>query len=247
MKRSSSPVRGVVLAGGFGTRLRSVTGSKPKVLVNIGGRPLLEWVLRWLEGEGCREVVLCLGYRAEAIREFVRGLSSHLKFFFSVEPEPLGTAGALKWALPLLEDRVLVVNGDTIFDTSLAPLVEFHCRHRPLATMALAHVPDAGRFGAVECDEEQRVRHFGEKQLSETAGWVNAGIYLMESRLIDELVPRGKSSLEQDIFPRMAKQDNPFYAVPLPGQLLDVGTPEGYQVALQALSHRTSQFLSGRS
>ncbi len=187
MKGSSSPVRAVVLAGGLGTRLRSITGNEPKALVRIGKRPILEWVLGWLEREGCREVILCLGYQAQAVQEFVRGLSSNLKFFFSIESEPLGTAGALKWALPLLEEQSLVVNSDTIFDTSLAPLLEFHRRHRAWTTMALAYVADAGRFGAVEFDQEQRVRRFGEKQKTGTPGWVNAGIYLMERKLIEEL------------------------------------------------------------
>ncbi len=224
--------RACVLAGGLGTRPQPLTGDLPKALVPLGGRPLLEWILRWLERDGCKEAVLCLGYKADAIRAFVQETKFEMKFFFSVEAEPLGTGGALRQALPLLADEVLVINGDTLFATHLQPLLKFHQRHQADVTIALAHVDDASRYGAVEFDPEQRVLRFCEKQ-QQSGGWVSAGIYLMKRELVAETIPAGPCSLERTVFPGWVESKALFYAVPLPGLFVDIGTPEGYHEAVK--------------
>ncbi len=228
--------RACILAGGFGTRLRSLTGDLPKTLVPLGGRPFLEWILRWLEREGCKETVLCLGYKGDIIQAFVQETQFAMELFFSVEAEPLGTGGALRQSLPLLADEVLVINGDTLFATHLRTLLEFHQRHQADVTIALAHTDDASRYGAVEFGSDQRVLRFSEKQ-QQSGGWVSAGIYLMKRKLVAETIPEGPCSLERTILPRWVERNARFYAVPLPGLFVDIGTPEGYQEAVKHWNH----------
>jgi len=238
-------MQAVVLAGGLGTRIRSLTGDNPKALLLVGGRPIVEWVLRWLEREGCDPVVLCLGHRAAAVQEFVRSLSSGLRFRFSVEPEPLGTAGAVKWALPMLDDQFLVVNGDTLFDTRIAPLVQIHQQRRVEVTMALTEVLDRSRFGSVEIDAECNVRRFGEKRPEGGRGLINSGVYLMSKRVIESHAAAGPSSLECDVFPQLLERGIPFLGIPCPGRFFDVGTPEGYEEANRALSSLAGERVEG--
>lgn len=235
-----------VLAGGLGTRLRSIAGEEPKVLVKIGGRPILEWVLRWLEGQGCREVVLCLGHRAEAVQEFVRGLSSKLKFFFSVESEPLGTAGALKWALPLLEEQTLVVNGDTFFETDLVPLIQFHNKVGAVVTMALTRVRHTARFGHVELGAQGLVQRFDEKPARAEDGLINAGVYLVQAKLLQTFIPSGTGSLERQVFPALVQKGHLLYGLVLQGRFFDIGTPEGYAKAQQAFAENPPRLAGGR-
>ncbi len=235
MKELRNAVQAVILAGGLGTRLRAITGLRPKALVRVGDRCLLEWTVSWLESQGCRSVVLCLGYGNESIRSFVSALKSAVEFRFSVEASPLGTGGALRLALPLLEDTILVVNGDTIFQTSISPLLEFHNRHRADVTMALTEVGDAGRYGRVEISEDYRVRSFSEKAESGIAGWINAGVYVLQRAVIGTRIPPGQVSLEQDVFPRLIGVGIPFFGVPLAGAFHDVGTTEGYEQAVRNL------------
>lgn len=170
----------IVLAGGLGTRLQGVLGDTPKVLAPIQGRPFLEYLLHYLAAEGIQRVSLALGYKAQKVLDYLQNTPSPLKVLPVVEPEPLGTGGALAHAWPTLQaPQVFVLNGDTFFPIDLKAMAQVHARGgRPL-TLALAQVKPADRYGVIEV-EEGTVRAFREKE-PRASGWIYGGIALIET------------------------------------------------------------------
>ncbi|HWG44466.1 MAG TPA: nucleotidyltransferase family protein [Gemmataceae bacterium] len=228
MAETLADVTGVILAGGLGTRLRSRIADRPKVLAPVHGRPYLAYLLDQLAGAGLRNVVLLTGYLAEQIRSEFGDSYAHLRLAYSVEPSPLGTAGALRQALPhLLTPTVLLLNGDSYCAASLFDFREFHNRQGADFSLVLTPVEDCSRYGKVCLGPDDRVLRFEEKSQGAGAGWVNAGIYLLSRSLIEE-IPTGDSvSLERDMFPTWAA-DKRCFGFPCHAQFLDIGTPESY-------------------
>ena len=220
-----------VLAGGLGTRIRGVLGPVPKVLAPIHGRPYLDLLLEWLKQYGVRRVVFGLGHGAQAVIDHLgRTENLGLEVDASVESAPLGTAGALRLARPKLKtDHVLVMNGDGIVECDLDELMAFHVRMGCPATMVVATVDDAKRYGRVQV-EDDRVAGFSEKdaQLRGPA-LVNAGIYLFSRALLDRIGAGDAVSLENDVFARM--EPGTIAAFVSGGRFLDIGTPESLQEA----------------
>ena len=190
-----------VLAGGLGTRLRTVLSDRPKVLAPVAGRHFLAYLLDQLADAGFAEVVLCTGYLGEQVKTAFGAHWRKLHLRYSQEPQPMGTAGALRHALELLpSDDVLVLNGDSYCDVDLGSLIDFHVTHKAKATLALTEVPDASRYGAVNCDPDGAIVGFAEKG-NVGPGLINAGIYVLSQRVL-ELIPAGfPVSLERDCFP----------------------------------------------
>ncbi|HXY99080.1 MAG TPA: sugar phosphate nucleotidyltransferase [Stellaceae bacterium] len=221
-----------VLAGGLGTRVATALGELPKILAPAGGRPFLEHLLDWLQAQGVRRVVLCLGHRAAPVLDHLRRAPrAGLDVVCSVEPEPLGTAGALAHARPLLRsDPVLAMNGDTLAQVDLAAfLAAFHARRAGVALVGAA-VDEPGRYGRMEIGEDGRVMRFREK---EDAGappyWISAGIYLLGRQALDEIAALGKGSLERDFLER--RPAGSIHAFRIAGRFLDIGTPETLALA----------------
>jgi NDP-sugar pyrophosphorylase family protein len=231
MKMASlASIPAVVLAGGLGTRLRAAVSDRPKVLAPVLGRPFLFHLLDWLEGTGVRDVVLCTGYGAEQVREAVRWSYKGMRVRHSREPEPMGTGGALRAALPLLPSGpVLVANGDSFPRVDLAAFVDFHLRRGSGASLVLARVPDASRFGRVEADARGRVLRFAEKDGRPVSGWINAGVYLLSRDRIASMPERRAVSLEREVFPGWL--DHGIFAMRTDGAFIDIGTPESYREA----------------
>jgi len=191
----------IILAGGQGMRLRPLTNDRPKPMVQILGKPILEYQVEWLRSMGVEDIVFCCGYRHEVIqRHFGAGEGFGVKVVYSVEEEPLGRGGAVKRAMHRLgeAERLLVVNGDSITTIPLEPLIEYHDGAGCLAT--LVAVPFRSPYGVLDLDESNRVRGFREKP--ELPHWVNAGIYVFEMRVEDYLPMVGDT--EEETFPRLA-------------------------------------------
>jgi NDP-sugar pyrophosphorylase family protein len=218
-------MRALILAGGLGTRLRRAIGATPKAMAPVAGRPFLEFLLDRSAQAGFRRVVLLTGYGAETIEGyFGTGQERGLEIAYSREPEPLGTGGALRLAASRFPDeRFLVMNGDSFFDIALPSLVEAHLLSGALATLALAHAPEPGRFGGVEAETDGRVSRFVEKGEPVPGGLVNAGIYVIERSVLDAIAPGRAVSLEREVFPALVGQG--LYAVPFAGSLVDIGVP----------------------
>lgn len=223
-------MRAFVLAGGLGTRLRERFGDLPKPLVPVGGRPFLARQLEWLAAHDLREIVLCVGYGAEKVRQALgEGEAAGVRLFYSLEEEPLGTGGALKLAETFVEGPSLVINGDTLPELEPALLERARAARGAVGALALFQMEDASASGRVECDEEGRVTAFAEKDRGRGAGWVNGGCYSFDASLWSWL-PRGASSLERDVLPRLAAAGE-LVGQRQGGVFFDIGTPEGWERA----------------
>ncbi len=224
-----------ILVGGLGTRLQAVTGGNQKVIVPVAGRPFLFRLLDQIADAGLRDVVLCTGHRAgqvaEAIGEEYRGL----RVRYSTESSPLGTAGALRNALPLLlSDPVLAMNGDSYCGLDLAQFREFHARTAACASIGVCEVEDTSVSGLIEFDAHKAITCFDEKTAARTRGWINAGVYLIGRELLLS-IPAGRPvSLEREIFPAWVGRR--LYAFPITGKFFDIGTPETYAAAHELLA-----------
>ncbi|MDI3269264.1 MAG: NDP-sugar synthase [Bacillota bacterium] len=218
----------ILLAGGLGSRLHPLTQDLPKPMVPILGKPWLEWLLERLNREGWTAITLSLHYGKDHIMEYFASWKEELRFV--VEPELLGTAGALRYALPDEGDRFLVLNADIVHSFPLQPLWDFHKARGAQATIGLVEVEDPSAFGSVQVDGEGRVRAFREKpKAGEAVGrWVNAGIYIFERSFL-ETIPWGeRRSLERDVFPRRLAEGVKIYGLPLEGYWQDIGTRDRY-------------------
>jgi D-glycero-alpha-D-manno-heptose 1-phosphate guanylyltransferase len=225
----------VLLVGGMGTRLQSVLPSMPKPLAPIGKLSFLELLVLQLRSQGIRRLVMCTGHLADQIEnEFGDAHKWGVAITYSKESQPLGTAGAVKFAERSLCDDsdFLVMNGDSFMEIDFRQFIRFHREYGGLISMAVRRVPDASRFGTVEVDAHHRVVGFREKMGIHVPGIINAGVYLF-SRAILQHIPDGPASLEKDVFPGLLEHG--VYALEQHGMFIDIGTPEDYARA-QALS-----------
>jgi NDP-sugar pyrophosphorylase family protein len=224
--------RAFILAGGLGTRLSGLIPECPKVLAPIAGRPFLDILIQQLWDRGVRRFVLLLGHRAEQVLDFVaarrKAWPADLDIASSVEPRRLGTAGAVKLAQRYCDGRFLLLNGDTYFDLDVAALLRTHAERAASVTLAAATVSDADRYGRLDVSSTGLVEAFREKDVSAGAGLINAGIYLMEPELFEQIAPDTEVSLERDVFPRLVRAGSPIAVSAQQGAFFDIGTPESY-------------------
>lgn len=235
----TSPLRdinAVVLAGGLGTRLRSVVSDRAKVVAEIHGRPFLHYLFDQLAAAGIRHIVLCTGYMAEKVRAQIGDYYGNIGLTYSAETEPLGTGGALRLARPLLSsDPVLVMNGDSFCDVDLLQFAKDHFENRAAASLALAKVSDISRFGAVDLNLDGAVSSFEEKGSRVGAGLINAGIYLLSREIIASIPDGTAVSLERDVFPGLI--GNGLHGFVSCGKFIDIGVPADYHAAAKFFSN----------
>jgi len=225
-KPLAARVPAVILCGGLGTRLRTVVADRPKVLAPVCGRPFLSFILDQLESEGAQKAVLCTGYLGEQIEETFNSAYRGLKLEYSREDSPLSTGGAVRLALSRLpEELLLVLNGDSYVDADLGEFVAWHLERALDASVLLTRVGNAARYGVVDVDPAGRIRAFREKTCGASSGWINAGIYLMPRRLVEELPAGTNVSLEREVFPLWATMKE-LGGYRTESQFIDIGTPE---------------------
>ncbi|MCU1496863.1 MAG: Mannose-phosphate guanylyltransferase [Acidimicrobiales bacterium] len=225
-------MKAVVLVGGFGTRLRPLTLTTPKQMLPILHRPMIEHVLEHLASHGINEAVLSMGYRPDAFADaYPRGLCAGVKLHYAIEPEPLDTAGAIRFAASHagIIDRFAVVNGDVLTDLDLGALITFHDAHGGEGSIALHQVTDPSAFGVVPTDDDGKVVAFVEKPPRDEAptDLINAGTYVLEATVLDRIAVGRKVSIEREVFPAMVA-DGVLYATPGDTYWIDTGTPEKY-------------------
>ena len=225
-------VTAVLLAGGRGSRLSTVLADRPKVLAHVQGRPFLAYLLDQVAAHGVGEVVISTGYLGGQVKDTFGDSYHGLRLVYSHESSPLGTAGALRRALPLLKsDSVLVMNGDSICKVALKAFWDRHCARGANATLLLAKMSETTRYGRVDVDDEGHVLGFQEKKRVHGGGWVNAGIYLIRRHFIGEIPAQKAVSLEREVFPNWI--GNGLYGYKGTGHFLDIGTPAAYARAGQ--------------
>ena len=219
----------VILVGGEGTRLRPLTDNVPKPLLPLLGRPLVSYTFDHLLDGGVERAVLACGYLPTEIEAEFGSEYRGLALEYRVEPEPLGTAGALRFAAGGLDGSFLALNGDSLREAPIRELVAFHRQRGAKATILLTPVEDVSRYGIVRTDADGRVREFVEKPAPEEAdtNLINAGMYVLEPEALEAVVPGRAVSIEREVFPLLAERGE-LFAVELGGYWLDVGTPHSF-------------------
>ena len=219
-----------ILAGGFGTRLRPVVSNEPKVLATVCHRPFIYFILDQLIAAKIEFAVLCIGYLGEKIRSILGGKYRSLHLEYSHETKPLGTAGALRLALPLFgSNPVMVMNGDSYFGADLEKFYNQHHMKKSTASLMLAQVSDTRRYGRVKLAQDGTITRFEEKGKSSSGGWINAGIYLLEPCAIESIPEYRPVSLETEMFPQWIGKR--LYGFSSDGRFIDIGTPSAYTAA----------------
>ena len=241
-------MQALILAGGKGTRLRPLTVYTPKPIVPICNRPFLLYQIDTLRRAGVTDITLSLSYQPEKIEQQLGdGSNFGVKLKYTVEPQPMGTAGAYKFAEDLIREPTVVFNGDVLTDLDLKSDDQTASKQRgATASIFLIPVEDASMYGVVETDEEGRVQRFVEKpKPGETdCRNINAGAYVLEPKVLD-LIPKGENySFEYALFPKLLEQGEAFFAhIPPRTYWLDIGTPARYlQAHHDMLANRVTRF-----
>jgi mannose-1-phosphate guanylyltransferase len=223
-------VQALVLAGGEGTRLRPLTYTTPKPVLPLAGRPFLSFMLDWARLHGVEEVILSCGFLSDDVRKVLGDIYDGMRLRYVVEQEPLGTAGPVRLAYDqgVLEERLLVLNGDVLTDIDLTAELDQHERTGASVTLALYAVEDTSSYGVVPTDEEGRVEAFLEKSADKPpTNRINAGAYVVERAVVAERIPAGRAvSFEREVFPGLVGEG--LYGYAAAGYWIDIGTPQRY-------------------
>src|SRR6476469_10022570 len=225
-------MKAILLAGGKGTRLRPLTIHTPKPIVPIFNRPFLHYQIDLLKQvPEIDDVILSLKYQPRRIEEiFGDGADSGIKIRYVVEPAPLGTAGAVKYAGEKLTESVVVFNGDVLTQIDLGAVIRLHRERRAKATIVLTPVANPSAYGLVETDAQGNIRRFLEKPKPDeiTCDTINAGIYVLEPDTFDRIPKDTAWSIERSFFPSLIERGETFVAYVYRGYWIDIGTPEKY-------------------
>ncbi len=221
----------LILAGGFGTRLRSVVSDRPKVLADVNGRPFLTYLLDSLEAAGLHSVTLLTGYLSSMVEDTIGYRYGNMQIGYSVEVEPLGTGGAIRAAARVIAcEQLLVLNGDTFFDVSYRQLVQETPAISDL--MACRRVEDVSRYGAVQLNSSGQVMALAEKG-AQGPGLINGGIYVLHREAIAAW-PEPVFSIETDYFPKRLAAEV-LSGVACEGAFIDIGVPDDLKRAAGVL------------
>ena len=243
-------MKGVIIAGGFGTRLRPLTFHRPKHLLPVANRPFLEYQVALLRKHGIREIVFASNYLWQQIEaHFGDGSGFGVSMRYALEPEPLGTAGAIRNAYRLTgPEPLFVLNGDVLTDFDLGEIIEFHHDKRAEATIALRAVDRPHAFGVIDADSAGRLLDWrepseedknrvaaGEGDADGESDNINAGIYILEPSFVERIPPGRAVSIERETFPAALAEGRSIYATLPAGYWLDIGNPRQYLAANTAV------------
>ncbi len=224
-------MQAVILVGGEGTRLRPLTSTLPKPVVSLVDRPMMVYMLEWLRGHGIDDVIMSCGFKATKVREVLGdGSALGIRLRFVEEPDPRGTAGALKFAEDLLDGRFVMLNGDVLTDIDLSAQIAQHEQTGAVGTLALVAVADPSSYGLVALREDSAVAEFLEKPSADTVhdtNLISAGAYVLERSVLDLIAPDKNVSIEREVWPALV-DDGLYGFVDDDAYWIDVGTPERY-------------------
>ncbi|KAL4428697.1 hypothetical protein ABPG77_009803 [Micractinium sp. CCAP 211/92] len=237
MADGSKPApKALVLVGGYGTRLRPLTLTVPKPIIDFANRPMIVHQIEALKAAGVDEVVLAINYRPQVMMDFLKEWEEKLgvKIVCSQEPEPMGTAGPLALARDILYNETntpfFVLNSDVVCEYPMKQLLEQHLRTGAEGTILVTKVSDPSKYGVVVMDDHHKIERFVEKPQTFVGDKINAGIYCLSPSILNRIEPR-PTSIEKEIFPAVAT-DGKLFAMPLEGYWMDVGQPKDYLTGL---------------
>ena len=221
----------IILAGGLGTRLRSVIEELPKPMAPIGGQPFLAYLLRYLSDQGLKRIILSVGYQHGAILHHFGKEYLGMELVYAIEEEPLGTGGGIHLAMQHTEgEQVAMLNGDTFFKIDIRELEAFHAQKQAGISIALRRLRKFDRYGTVEIVGDGRVTNFREKAYREQ-GLINGGVYVISKDFWDNLeLPGPKFSFEKDVLEKQLTQGK-IYGKEFSDYFIDIGIPEDYDRA----------------
>ena len=233
-------MKALILAGGFGTRLRPLSCTRPKILFPIVNKPMLQWTFERLSKNNIEEAILAVNYQTEVYIKMHRTPKCGLHITYSRDPlkKPLGTGGPIKKAEKLIghDASFLVLNGDIFADVNYTEILKTHKEKTAVATIALHKVEDPSRYGVTELTKENRIKRFIEKPSREAAptNLINAGVYVFDPRIF-KYIPEGRAvSLEREVFPKLA-EEGLLYGHAFDGLWADMGKTEDYLEVSKAL------------
>lgn len=222
-------MQAILLAGGLGTRLRSVVNDRPKPMALVEGHPFMEYVTRELVKSGVADIIFAVGYKGSMVEEYFgdgNGFGFHA--YYAYEETLLGTAGAIRNAGRLVtEDRFFVLNADTFYQIDYTRLKKIQDAKNLDMALVLRRVPDVSRYGQAVLDEEGMLNAFNEKTDKAAHGTINGGVYLMKRELMDT-IPQGRVSLENDMIPRWLAGGMRLGGFVNDGYFIDIGIPDAY-------------------
>ena len=222
-------MQAVLLAGGLGTRLRSVVSDRPKPMALIGEKPFMEYVVLELKKHGITEIIFAVGYKGSMVEEYFKdGSQLGIRVSYAYEETLLGTAGAIKNAGRLVTDeRFFVLNADTFYQIDYGRLVSMSEERNLDMALVLRKVPDVSRYGQAHLSDGW-LTAFDEKTAEEKPGTINGGVYYLRRSLLDE-IPEGKVSLEHDMIPKwLSEGEKALGGMVNDGYFIDIGIPEDY-------------------
>jgi mannose-1-phosphate guanylyltransferase len=222
-------MQAVILVGGEGTRLRPLTSTVPKPVVPLVDRPFISFMLDWLVRHGIDDVIMSCGFLATSVRNVLGdGSGLDIRLRFVEEPDPRGTAGALKFAEPMLDERFLMLNGDVLTDIDLSAQIAQHEATGAKATLALVPVADPSAYGLVHLNDDRSVRDFVEKPSPDAidTNLISAGAYVLDRSILELVPPERNVSIEREVWPRLIGDG--LYGFPSESYWLDIGSPERY-------------------
>ncbi len=224
-----------ILAGGLGTRLASILPEQQKVISKVREHPFLEYILNQMDEAGFKNIIICTGYLGDQVQKIFGNQYRGLTLSYSRELSPLGTAGAIRLALPFLNsENILITNGDSFYDTNLNKFWQFHLEKKATGTIILKEVSDTSRYGKVEVDKKDKIIKFQEKNKTGGIGFINGGLYLFKRAKLLEIPGKKIISFEKDIFPNWIGKD--LYGFKGQGNFIDIGTPKSYKEAQKFFS-----------
>jgi len=219
----------VILAGGLGTRLRTILSHVPKVMAPVLGKPFIKILIDQVAAANFQKVILCTGHMSEKVRTSIGATYRNVKIIYSEERELLGTGGAVINAINIVPPEtefILVMNGDSYLDIDLTQYIKWFVEKNIDTAMALKYVRNTERYGSVSIDSNKKVIEFYEKKHNSGSGWINAGIYMFKRNVLDSFEKACKLSLEKDILPKLISMN--FFGYECSGEFIDIGTPESY-------------------
>jgi D-glycero-alpha-D-manno-heptose 1-phosphate guanylyltransferase len=228
-RRGTIDMDAVILAGGFGTRLKSVINDLPKPMAPIGNKPFLEYLFCYLSKNSVSRFIVCSGFKHEAIENYFGQVFNGIPIVYSIETEPLGTGGAVQKAQHLIANETFILlNGYTFFSIDLNSLAKEHTRTGADITIALKKMTDFDRYGTVSLEKDRIVKFKEKRKLSH--GLINGGVYNINKKIFDDLRLPARFSFEKDV---LEKSVNDFYlsGIVFDDYFIDIGIPEDYNRA----------------
>ncbi|MCK5636711.1 MAG: NDP-sugar synthase [Thermoplasmatales archaeon] len=239
----------IILAGGFGTRLRPLTYTKAKSLLPILNKPMIVHLIETLPEE-VNKVVLAVNYKKDQIEKYFKENDCGKKIIVNDEPKPLGTGGAAKFAEKHITGRFLVLNADVICSLNLGDMIKFHKKNNAMATISLWPVENVSEFGVADVKEDGNIVGFVEKPKPEDAPseFINAGAYCLEPEVLDYIETGRLISMEKEIFPQIIKDTGRFYGFKFTGHWMDIGRISSYiEVHKFLMEKRNIQNFQGKN